>query len=257
VSDLSNPYASGSDFQGGSGAGEDDTLGPVPLEIGAILTRGWEVMRDNLGVIIGVVGIQIGVQIVFGILGAGIDLTTEALQQEPDMEVAIIGLALVDLVLQIVGGIINIWLGLGAIRVFVNLVYGRRAEIGMLFGETPKLFPAIIIAIAVGLATVLGILLLIVPGIIAALSLQFANYLLVDQDADIGSALSDSFKMAWPHLWFLFGFGLLIAFGAVIGTIVTCGLGLLVFAVWLPAVQAVLYQSVRARHLEAQELGLG
>lgn len=233
-----------------------DTLDPVDLELGALFTRAWQVMRDNLMTVIVVVAIQIGVQVVFSAVNQGLSFMQQGFAEEDQvgMALAVTG---VSLILQIAGGILSLWIGLGAIRVFLNMAHGRMASVGMVFQQGDKLVTAIVAGILVGLATFLGLILLIVPGIIVAIALQYVNYEIVDRDADIGSAIKGSWDLAWPHMWLLLGIGLLVLFGVLIGGLLTCGVGFLLAAVYVPALEAVIYQSLRRQQEIRAEIGVG
>lgn len=237
---------------------DSDTIEAVPLDFGQIFNRAWEIMRENLGIVIGLVGIQIVVSVVFAVINQVLSAAQQGTIESMGEDGIPIALAImaVSFVIQIASAIIGLWLGLGAIRAFVNLAYGRPATVDMLFAEGPKLLPAIVVGLVTGVGVLLGTFLFIVPGIIVGLGLQYANYVLVDQDADIGTALTTSWNMAWPHMWFLFGLGLIIGLGGVLFGLATCGLGFLLLAVYGPVLQAVVYQSLVHNHRLRTELDL-
>ncbi len=58
------------------------------------------------------------------------------------------------------------------------------------------------------LIVIIGLLLLIIPGIIAALALMFSNYLVMDKRLGVMDALKESARITKGHRWQLFLFGL-------------------------------------------------
>ena len=92
-------------------------------------------------------------------------------------------------------------------------------------------------SIVVAILVLLGMILLIVPGIIIALVLSFALYAIVDQKVGVFESLSVSNKMTTGHKWQLFlmvlatiGINILGALALLIGLLVTVPLTYLVWA---------------------------
>lgn len=73
----------------------------------------------------------------------------------------------------------------------------------------------------------IGFVLLIIPGIIAALLLSFTQLSLVDKNLSSINALKESYRLARPHLWKLFLFMLSLALLNILGLIALV-IGLLV-----------------------------
>lgn len=61
-----------------------------------------------------------------------------------------------------------------------------------------------------GIVVVVGLILLIVPGVIAALTLLFGNYLVVDKGLGPIQAMKESARITKGHRWQLFGFVLVL-----------------------------------------------
>lgn len=64
-----------------------------------------------------------------------------------------------------------------------------------------KVLPVLLAGICYSLAIVLGLVLLIVPGVILMLSLSFYWYLILLEDAGIGESLSASHRLVWGNWW--------------------------------------------------------
>jgi GYF domain 2 len=145
----------------------------------------------------------------------------------------------VTIISRIVQQIVTIYLQLGLARVGLNIVSGKEASIGMLFGEGSKLLRAIGASIIFGFAVVIGLLLLIVPGIYIALRYgQFINAI-VDRDLGVFDAFAYSDSITTNNLMNLFLVGL-ISFLAIIVGMIPCGLGLIFLGpvVWMTGIVA-------------------
>ena len=144
------------------------------------------------------------------------------------------GRMIVVITSQIVFQIFSIFLQLGLVRVGLNIVSGKEASIGMLFGQGSKLLRAIIASIVYGLAVMIGLLLLIVPGIYVAL--RYGQFLtaIVDRDLGIMEAFEYSSSITTNNRMNLFLFWLLAMVAIIIGMI-PCGLGLIFIGpvVWM------------------------
>jgi len=60
------------------------------------------------------------------------------------------------------------------------------------------------VKIATGIIVVVGLILLVIPGILAILSLMFSNYLVVDKNRPFIDAMKESYRITRPHWLQLF-----------------------------------------------------
>lgn len=63
----------------------------------------------------------------------------------------------------------------------------------------PRLLPVFVINLAVGAVVAVGLMLCAIPGIVAMFFLAFAPYLVAACDRSVGSAFTESFKLAVDH----------------------------------------------------------
>ena len=143
------------------------------------------------------------------------------------------------IVSQIVLQIFSIFMKLGLARVGLNIVSGKEASIGMLFGEGGKLVRAVLASILFGIAVMIGLILLIVPGIYIALRYGQFMTAIVDRDLGIMEAFDYSSSITTNNRMNLFLFWLLAIVAIIIGAI-PCGLGLIFVGpvVWLSGMVA-------------------
>lgn len=241
VADPSNPYAAPqtgwteqAELTSASGGLDEIVPGSQQIDAAACIKRGWELLKRNVSVIVlvGVVyfGVMIGVGVVSGLLevlaDGGAAPTSSPFEQGGNGEVPA-GVVAVQVVTQIITQLVSTFLGLGATRIGLNLVSGREASVGMLFGEGNKLLRAIGASILFGLMVAIGFMLLIVPGIYLALRFGQYMYGIVDKDLGVIDSLKYSSSITTNNrlnlfvLW-IFGFLLTIA------GMLACGVGLLV-----------------------------
>lgn len=232
--DLFAPESAGG---GGGGIDLGDNWDPIEA-----LSIAWRLFTENLGLMLGVVGITFGVSIVFaGItqvmsLGLGLSGDENLAQFAP----------LVTLPVQVVGGLINFFLALGAARIYLALARGQQAELGLMFSGAPYFLSAFGAAIIVGFATFFGMLLLLVPGVIAALGLMFYKLLVLDGTAAI-DAISRSWEITDGHKVKLLIWALVLGGVMLVGGCLTCGIGFFVAAPLAGLSQAIIYQHLLNR----------
>ncbi|MCK4852601.1 MAG: glycerophosphoryl diester phosphodiesterase membrane domain-containing protein [Bacteroidales bacterium] len=128
--------------------------------------------------------------------------------------------------------------------VFLKAVRREKIEIKDMFAVFERNYwNAVIAGLVTTIIIVIGIFMLIVPGIIFACRLAFVPYLVIDQKMEALEALKASWAMTKGHGWSIFFIGVL-AFFIVIGGLLVLIFGVLISAMWITAAFAVLYHSV-------------
>lgn len=117
---------------------------------------------------------------------------------------------------------------MGLLRIGINIYDGQEVNLQTLFSEARIFFKFLATTIIYGLIVALGIILLIVPGIVFAVSLQFAPILVIDKGIGPIAAIKQSWKITKGVKLQLFIFNLILVgitiFGVIallIGTLVT------------------------------------
>lgn len=236
-----NPYAAGH----GGGASHD----PVPLELGAVFQRSWEIFGNHVGLLFGaylLVLAPILVGVVLMLLVTGL---AAAVAGENDTVMGLasfIGMAIY--MVAIVGAMI---LQLGVIRIALNVVRGQPAELSMLSGQLGLVLPFLGASILTGIATSIGGALCIIPGMIAAFALQWFPWILVDRNPGAIGSLKQSWALSFPELLPVILFNVAIAAVGLALSCVTFGFGMLIAAPFFIVAQAVFYDALNAAHPEA------
>lgn len=107
-------------------------------------------------------------------------------------------------------------LSMGFINITLEFVDGKKPALKDLY-YTTKLFNYILATIIKSLIVIAGLILLIVPGIIFAIKLQFTGYLIVDKKLDFADALKGSWEITKGVKWNLFLLGILLGLINVLG----------------------------------------
>lgn len=177
---------------------------PLPWSIGDVLSSGWAVVKEQWVVLIfapllaGFIGGFIG-GFMEGIFGA--------------MDMAAVG-GLLDLGARTVVGA---FFAVGTTRIFLTAARGEPAQFGTLFGGGDRFVQVLIVQILSMLCIFAGMLLLVVPGIIAALGLTLAVFFCVDQNMEPMDALKASWAAMTGHKGSYFLYGIVAVFLMIAG----------------------------------------
>lgn len=172
---------------------------------------GWALTKANFWLLVGVVITMCVVGYLAEWVGASLNIREGA------------GVLLLKLIGFVLGGLVQ----LGAMRIALDLVDGKKPVYNDLFGQSNILLPYLGASIIVGIAVTIGVVLLIIPGIILGLMLGMYGYHMVDTKAGVMASINGSRALTKGHLWQLFGFILLSAIINIIGALLL-GVGLLV-----------------------------
>jgi uncharacterized membrane protein len=213
-----------------------------PWEIGAALSGGWDLFKDNVGLLLGTMGVNFAVNMVFSFLNQGVTLV----MQNPDLEV--VGIIL-SLLLTFVSFIVQSLLTLGILKVYLGVVRGQNPSLGEMFNVGHLVVPTIVASMGVALAVFTGTMFLIVPGIILGLGLMFTQLVIADQEVSGLSGAIDAMKESWRLTegekgnLFLWG---LVGMCVMIGALCTC-VGIFVAGPVLGLGTAMIYDNLVQR----------
>jgi uncharacterized membrane protein len=187
------------------------------FEVGDVLSKGWEDFKGNavnlILVLLAGMGVIIGVNIVVNILSAVVR----------DSQMLVMVVALIG---GVAGLIVNTLIQLGWLSVYLKVVRGKEFSVGDVFSQSDKLVPAIIASLLIGLGVIVGMILLVVPGIIIALMTSMTLYFIVDQNMGAMDAIKASIAATQGKKLQLFVFGLAAVGVSLLGAL-ACGVGML------------------------------
>jgi hypothetical protein len=207
---------------------------PAQLEVGDIFGRTWEIFKQNIGMCIGLV-------VVVGVIGMaanmGVGAITNGIRAATRNEGAAMMFNLVGI---LAVSVLNVFLQMGVLRIFLKIARGQPAEFGELFAGGPQFLPFLGVGILFGLMVGLGAMLCLVPGIILMLMFWPARYLVLDRNAPVFESFSMASSLMAGNKMnvFLIGLlGLLLMFAGAL----PCLLGLIIVAPYLTLMGVVVY----------------
>ena len=151
-------------------------------------------------------------------------------------------------IVQLVTGLfVSTPLGLGLAYAFLRAARGETPEVGDLFVPYRRAFwPSIASSVLYGLCVLVGVVLLIVPGIIIAIRLGFYTFLVVDEGYGPSAALQESWERTRGYGWTVLGVSLL-AIPIVILGLVALIVGVIPAVMLVQLAEASLFVAISAR----------
>jgi hypothetical protein len=127
---------------------------------------------------------------------------------------------------------------------FLKAMRDEEADLRTLFeGFKTKYINIVLANLIVSALVMIGMVMLIIPGIIIACRLSFVSFLVMDKDMDAMKAVEKSWEMTRGHGWEIFGMAVL-SFFVFIGGVLVFIVGAIVSIMWIHATFAIFYQSV-------------
>jgi hypothetical protein len=226
------------DLLGSAGAGVPPVVGAVDpealaaqilardytIDIGGCIGRGWQLVKKNFWLLI-------GVSFVGGLIAAGGGIPYLG---------PIIGL--------IIGGPM---MG-GLYALYLKKIRGQPATFGDAFiGFSTAFVPLMLTHLVSGLLTIVGCLLCILPGIYLGVGWIFAVPLVMDKKIEFWPAMELSRKVVSKHWWLMFGF--LIVCGLVtLAGVIACCVGVFVSIAIVEAALMYAYEDIFGAQTTAQ-----
>lgn len=214
-----------------------------------VLKSAFELFKENVGLL---VGATFAVFLASGLLSGivqGIQLASNLVVPELDSDMvgpvmAVLGIA--QLLLGFLSFMVQTYLGLGFIRLFLAIVRGQPATFGLLFSGGPFFLKGLLTNILASIIVGIGSCLCLVPGIIAGLGLSFSLLLVVDQQLGAVTAIQESWRLTQGAKLQLFLYGLAAFVLSLVG-VLACGLGMLVTAPLVGLGLAQIYEATIAQ----------
>ncbi len=122
--------------------------------------------------------------------------------------------------LSIIWSLLEAVVFMGLVKIALDLHDKKPVKFSDLFMSYPLLLKYVVANILYSFAVTIGIVLLIVPGVILALRLQYFSYLIVDKNFGIIESLQESWNMTRGATWNLFLLWLLLVGILLVGVMV-------------------------------------
>lgn len=182
-----------------------------PLDIGKAISFGWNGFLANIGPLLLAALAVFAVQFVFSMVLRSVD-----------------GL-IVRWLVQMASWVVSIIIAMGWIRIGLNIVDGRRADVADLFQIDDRFWSYVGASIVFGICFGIGLLLFIIPGVIIALIWFFFGYNIVDKGDTMMQAFARSNQLTKGRKLELFTFALVLVLLNILGLILLI-IGVLVTA---------------------------
>jgi hypothetical protein len=182
--------------------------GGPSLDIGSAFSYGWKKFTENVGNWIAIALIVVLVNLVFGLIAFTID--------------SVVGASIFRLVGFVVGQIVT----LGLYRAALMTTAGDTPDVGRVF-STDRLGDFIIGSLLYSLIVAVGLILCVIPGIIAAVLLYFYGFYVLDKNMSGPDALRASFELVRANAGSTVAL-LVVAFLVYIVGVLLCGIGVFV-----------------------------
>jgi len=197
-------------------------------DLGDVFKEAWELTKEYKLAMWGAFLIYIGISVVIGLPFEFFDN-----KESPVMV----------LVSQIIIGLVTYPLGVGITMMGVKRSVGLPVNAFMVFDYYPKTIPIFLLYLLMMIMIVLGILLLVIPGIYLAIAYSMAVPLMIEKNMRLWEALETSRK-AIHKCWFGV-FGLYIVLGVILlVSIIPLGIGLIWSMPFLFISMGIVYRSL-------------
>lgn len=183
-------------------------MGGGEFRVGDAISYGWNATVKNIGPMLIITIVILVVQAVLRFIGVGFDNQ------------------LLLFVWTVLGFVVGLVLAMGLIRAALRVTDGGRPDVNQLT-QLDDFGPYLLVSLIAGVIIGIGVLLCVVPGILAAVFLGFAGYVVIDQhEADPIAALKQSIALVKPKFGPILGLLFLLAVINIVGALL-CGVGLL------------------------------
>jgi len=232
-----NPYASPADSYapqfGPAGGYASQPVINQRVEIAHVWNYAWQVWQNNLGLLVGVtlivMGISYAVAIPIGILQVVLDARD---QHELANGVAVLG--------NIASNLVQMYLGIGQAIIALKVARQQPAAFGDLFSGGHRFLPVLGLTILIVVAVFAGLALCVVPAILLLLAFWPCYYLVVEERASVFDSFSLAYQLTEGNRLTTFLLGLLSFAVMLIGFFALC-IGIIFAAPLVTVVWATAY----------------
>lgn len=172
------------------------------FSIGEAIKVGWEKAKSNIGSFFLIILGSWIISALVGALSGGAEDTSA-----------------IGIIVGLLSWVVALFLQMGITRVVLKVLDGGKAALSD-FTSNPERFGKFLLGnLLAGLIIAVGFVLLIIPGIILSIRLQFVPYLIVEKNLGPVDALKRSWEITRGHTWNLFLFGLVCILVVLLGLI--------------------------------------
>lgn len=181
------------------------------FSIGKEISYGWETAKAHLPFFVVII-------LITGIVNFAPNILVQNMQKDVPVLSGLLSLVL---------WVVSMLVSLGLIKITLKIIDNKKTEIVDLFNGYPQLLNFVVASIIYSIIVVVGLILLIVPGIIFSIKYHFYSYLIVDRNMGPLEALKKSGDITKGSKWQLFLLGLACGLVNLVG-LLALGIGLLI-----------------------------
>jgi hypothetical protein len=220
----------------------DLTAGDYELDIGACISRGWELVKSNFWPAVGVSALIFILMIAFGQLtGLVTRPAIDGMVRTHQFSPGAIGLVLL---VNILAAPVNLIFMAGLMKYFLNLARGEEATVGVAFSGFGQMIGQLfLLGLVSSLLAMIGYVLCIIPGLFLQVAWIFALPLVVDRRMNFWAAMELSRKMVCKHWFIVFAFFIVYSL-VVLAGLIACCIGIFIsmpigVAAWVYAYESI------------------
>lgn len=131
------------------------------------------------------------------------------------------------MVWNIVSFVVQIIISIGFIKIFLYIFDGKEAVVKDLFRHYKLFWKYLFVSLLYGFIVLLGLIVLILPGIYLAIRYSLASVLIIDRDISVMQAFSESARLTHNTRWKILGLMIVLALVNLLGLLLL-GIGLFV-----------------------------
>ncbi len=159
--------------------------------------------------------------------------------------------------LNVMSQILSLWLGYNAFKILLKIVDGKTFKISEIFhweDKSPsKIWNYFFATLFYGLVVLVGLILLIVPGIYFSIKYMYVPYLVIDKELSITDAFKKSADMTSGEMWHLIGFGL-VSFAVMMVGLLAFLVGVIPAAMLSYVAYAYVYRKLADGHVNSEHV---
>lgn len=211
---------------------------PSASEIGpdfsatAAIGYGWRGFKNNAGSFLGMALLVVVASAIFGGLSGGEGSASAG-----------------GVIFQIIGQIVTTVMSAAVIKGALDVTAGRQVSIGNMFADWNKV-QVVIAAILVAIGTMIGIILLIIPGLIFIFMTWFTNYFIIERDQSAIDGLKSSMGLVKNHV------GELLVLALLSIAVMIAGVVALIVGIFVAMPVVMIASAYAFRVLQGQEVAV-
>jgi uncharacterized membrane protein len=233
VDPNANPYAPPSTPAGQMRTSfERGEIRPSVIDVSDVINRSWRAFKGQMGM---AVGVFLLVTVVNNVIGQTTSYVLERLTENLGISGLLLGYSLL-----LAGVALQTFFNIGQLKIMLQIARGQTAQFNSLFSGEKLVLPVYAASILYFLIVVVGLLLLVVPGIILALMYSQFYLLMVDGRAGIMQSFSQSQELMRGNKLSIFVLGL-VCFALTMLGLLACLIGFFFTGAFCSVIIAMAY----------------